>query len=270
MASETEQQQDFGTGRLERIAKWDIDDRFGISALVSRSWKWLTDRQRLAWVLGIAIGITAIGVILALTGALGDAYRWVFERFGGRQFTYVMRDYPWVFGILAVAAIGAPFLLFKPESWKAAGLAYIVFWTGFLGGHVFWGSSGPGNSHCFNSEFEARVDPHNRTSAPQPGSGDHAVVFRVSVTPREGQARSSFAVDAGPIVAALRERVGPTSLDVEEFWIDDDPFVRAVVLRTSDGSGFPEGRYEGQVRVIDQSSGVTCEMREPYVIEVGG
>lgn len=97
-------------------------------------------RKRRIFLLFVA-GVMAFSTVVALlllNGTLGDLYESVWSRWPGRQWTHVMRDHPWIYGLLAVALAVIPFLLAPRHRWGRAFLTYVIFLIGFLGGHVFW------------------------------------------------------------------------------------------------------------------------------------
>jgi hypothetical protein len=87
---------------------------------------------------GAVLLFSAVVATLLVTGMLGAAYEWIWRRVPGRPWTHVMRDHPWVYGLLAVGLSVVPFLLAPRGRWGRAFLTYVIFLIGFLGGHVFW------------------------------------------------------------------------------------------------------------------------------------
>ncbi len=98
----------------------------------------LSNPKKLALVVGVVGGFSAIVLLLLATGVLGDVYRAIYTAWPGRPWTHVMRDHPWIYVVLAVALVWLPFVLSPPTRWGRAFVSYVVFWVGFLGGHVFW------------------------------------------------------------------------------------------------------------------------------------
>lgn len=70
-----------------------------------------------------------------------NSYRWWWSRFGGRQWTYIIRDVrqkyptPWM---LAVMVIGAVFGHYFWGWWLLAGFVGVL--VGILWGHLWWGT----------------------------------------------------------------------------------------------------------------------------------
>ncbi len=108
-------------------------------------WAWL---QRKRWrevlfylLFGIAVIATLLVVSLAMAHELGNFYEWLISWTNdGEEWTKFMRKHPAVFPPLALGL----FLLvaggFTPwRLWPPAFLsAFIIFFLGFLGGHVYW------------------------------------------------------------------------------------------------------------------------------------
>jgi len=86
----------------------------------------------------LVLAFSAAVVTLLATGMLAGAYEAIWSRVPGRPWTHVMRDHPWIYGVLAVWLSVVPFLLAPRGRWGRAFLAYVLFVVGFLGGHVFW------------------------------------------------------------------------------------------------------------------------------------
>ena len=86
-------------------------------------------------VVGAITGVVAIAFV---TGVLADVYRWLWINTAGEPYTDVMRDYVWVFPTAAAAVIAPAAFLLPRQYWVRVVLLYVTFWTGFVGGHVFW------------------------------------------------------------------------------------------------------------------------------------
>jgi hypothetical protein len=81
---------------------------------------------------------SVVVIVLLVNGTLADFYESIWSRWPGRPWTEVMRDNPWIYLVLAVVLAIVPLLLAPRDRWGRAFLTYVVFWIGFLGGHVFW------------------------------------------------------------------------------------------------------------------------------------
>ena len=95
-------------------------------------------RRALLAALALAALVSAAVAVAIQTGALADFYEWLWMNTTGETYTDVMRDYTWVYPTVAAAVITpAAFLL--PRQYRVrVVLLYVTFWTGFVGGHVFW------------------------------------------------------------------------------------------------------------------------------------
>ena len=69
---------------------------------------------------------------------LGAAYQAIWQNTTQRQYTFIMRDHPWLLIIPGVTVIFVSGLLLPLSYWSRAGYVYIAFGIGFLAGHVFW------------------------------------------------------------------------------------------------------------------------------------
>ena len=74
--------------------------------------------------------------IASLAG--GAAYKVHWENTTQRQFTFIMRDNPWLLIIPGGAVIFVSGLLLPRIYWARGGYVYLSFGIGFLAGHVFW------------------------------------------------------------------------------------------------------------------------------------
>lgn len=93
--------------------------------------------------LGLTIGATFLLVTSLFPGAsfierLGEAYSVLWQNTTQRQFTFIMRDQPWLLIIPAVTIIFVSGLLLPLTYWSRAGYVYIAFGIGVMFGHVFW------------------------------------------------------------------------------------------------------------------------------------
>ena len=248
---------------LKSWAEWDP-----LGQLVDGTWKAIKELARHTWFVVFVFLLLGAVAFLGISGVLGDVYRSLFEFYPGRQWTYVMRDNRWYFLIPALGLLIFVFTVLKRERWLTIASLLAIFMAGFLGGHVFWGTSGPGFSWCHTPRFEVSVQPHNRLVIPDSGL-DSAIVFQVLITPREDQRRSDFEVD----IEELRSSIAASSGEVvvEEYWTRDDPFIRTVII-SSDQS--LDGEFNGQIEVNDTSANagdsetLSCQLRAPYEIGV--
>lgn len=94
--------------------------------------------KKLAIVVGVILGFSAALVSLFLSGVLGEVYEAIYTFWPGRPWTHVMREKPWIYLALAILFLWLPYTLSPPTRWGRAFVSYVVFWAGFLGGHVFW------------------------------------------------------------------------------------------------------------------------------------
>jgi hypothetical protein len=97
-----------------------------------------TKRRAFLALFSLVMTFTAAVIALLATGVLASAYEAIWSRFPGRPWTHVMRDKPWIYGLLAVVLSALPFLLAPRGRWGRAFIAYMLFVVGFIGGHVFW------------------------------------------------------------------------------------------------------------------------------------
>ncbi len=93
--------------------------------------------------IGLAIGATFLLVTSLFPGdsfleRLGSAYKVLWENTTQRQFTFIMRENPWLLIIPGGTIIFVSGLLLPLQYWARAGYVYLIFGIGFLAGHVFW------------------------------------------------------------------------------------------------------------------------------------
>jgi hypothetical protein len=69
---------------------------------------------------------------------LGRAYELLWQGTTREQFTFIMRRNPWLYAIPSVGIVLVTGWLLPARQWGRAILVYIVFFLGFVGGHVFW------------------------------------------------------------------------------------------------------------------------------------
>lgn len=68
-------------------------------------------------------------------------YRFLWKRIGGRPWTYIIRDswdnaeFFWIVGLVSLGIwLGHSF------GWWVVFIGWLIFSTGYLGGHLFWGT----------------------------------------------------------------------------------------------------------------------------------
>jgi len=93
--------------------------------------------------IGLAIGATFLLVTSLFPGTsfierLGEAYKVLWQNTTQRQFTFIMRDEPWLLIIPAVTLLFVSGSLLPLTYWSRAGYVYIAFGIGVMFGHVFW------------------------------------------------------------------------------------------------------------------------------------
>ena len=69
---------------------------------------------------------------------LGEAYKVLWQNTTQRQFTFIMRDQPWLLIIPGVTLTFVSGLLLPLTYWSRAVYVYIAFGIGVMFGHVFW------------------------------------------------------------------------------------------------------------------------------------
>ena len=92
-------------------------------------------------VLGVAVVFTLFVGALAAAGELGNFYGWLIDQTNaGQPWTDFMRDHRAIFPVGAlVVFLGLGAWLVPWKLWAPAYLvAFVVFFLGFLGGHVYW------------------------------------------------------------------------------------------------------------------------------------
>ena len=95
------------------------------------------------FLLGLAIAATFLVVTSFFPGEtfllrLEATYRVVWENTTQRQFTFIMRDHPWLLIIPGGSVIFVSGLVLPMSNWGRAGYVYLAFGIGVLAGHVFW------------------------------------------------------------------------------------------------------------------------------------
>jgi hypothetical protein len=99
-------------------------------------------RKVVFWaILSAVLALTALVLALTAAGELGSSYRWLVDTFnGGIPYTHTMRDNPFVTSVLALCTFGGlGYVLFRRDHWVPAYLlAFVVFFIGFVLGHVYW------------------------------------------------------------------------------------------------------------------------------------
>ena len=114
---------------LEPVARFDLVD-------------WLDRRiseRRPVDIAGVLVFIALIAN-LTVTGVLGNIYEETWMAWPGRQWTFVFRDYPWLYAVGLVVILALAWVVTGPEAkQKTTGVyALVVGGVGFLSGHVFW------------------------------------------------------------------------------------------------------------------------------------
>lgn len=69
---------------------------------------------------------------------LEAAYGVLWENTSQRQFTFIMRENPWLLIIPGATIIFVSGLLLPLNQWSRAFYVYLAFGIGFVAGHVFW------------------------------------------------------------------------------------------------------------------------------------
>jgi hypothetical protein len=101
--------------------------------------RWIVSLVLIAAVIvATVLTVTAFFPGEGLVDKLEAAYKLLWERTTRRQFTFIMRDRPWLYfipsiGLLVISGWQLPY-----RYWGRALFLYIVFGIGFVGGHVFW------------------------------------------------------------------------------------------------------------------------------------
>ena len=100
------------------------------------------------WVLSfVLMGLAIIAMFLVVTSFFpGDTFLERLERVYGvlwenttqRQFTFIMREEPWLLIIPGVTLIFVTGLVTPLSQWSRAFSVYLAFGIGFVTGHVFW------------------------------------------------------------------------------------------------------------------------------------
>jgi hypothetical protein len=100
------------------------------------------------WVFSfVLMGLAIIATFLVITSffpgdtfleRLTNAYAVLWENTTQRQFTFIMREQPWLLIIPGVTLVFVTGLLLPLSQWARAFYVYLAFGIGFLAGHVFW------------------------------------------------------------------------------------------------------------------------------------
>lgn len=100
------------------------------------------------WVVSFfLVGLSVAATFLIITSffrgetfllRLSAAYGVLWENTTQRQFTFIMRENPWLLIIPGATVIFVSGLLLPLNRWGRAGYVYLAFGVGFLAGHVFW------------------------------------------------------------------------------------------------------------------------------------
>jgi len=93
--------------------------------------------------IGLAIAATFLLVAYFFPGEsfierLGAAYKVLWQNTTQRQFTFIMRDNPWLLIIPGGTVLFVSGLLLPLNYWARGSYVYLAFGIGFLAGHVFW------------------------------------------------------------------------------------------------------------------------------------
>ena len=95
----------------------------------------------------ILMGLAIIVMFLVVTSffpgetfmdRLTRLYSVLWENTTQRQFTFIMREQPWLLIIPGVTLVFVTGLLLPLNRWARAFYVYLAFGIGFLAGHVFW------------------------------------------------------------------------------------------------------------------------------------
>jgi hypothetical protein len=100
------------------------------------------------WIVAfILMGLAVVATFLVITAFFpGDtflvrleaAYAVLWENTTQRQFTFIMRENPWLLIIPGIALIFVTGLLLPLSHWSRAFYMYLAFGIGFVAGHVLW------------------------------------------------------------------------------------------------------------------------------------
>ncbi len=100
------------------------------------------------WIVSmVVIALLLAGTFLAVTAffpgetyadRLAAAYETIWKNTSRRQFTDIMRSEPWLYVLPAGGLVLVLGWQLPRRYWGRAILTYLVFFIGFVGGHVFW------------------------------------------------------------------------------------------------------------------------------------
>ena len=93
--------------------------------------------------MGVALGVTGLLVVSFFPGVtfvdrLTGAYQILWQNTTQRQFTFIMRDEPWLLILPAVAILFVSGMVMPLTYWARAAYLYLAFGVGVVFGHVFW------------------------------------------------------------------------------------------------------------------------------------
>ncbi len=96
------------------------------------------NRRAVVRALLLIVLVTATTVLALQTGVLADLYEWLWTSTTGETYTDLARDRAWLYPTAAAVVIIPASFLLPRQYWVRVVLLYVTFWTGFVGGHVFW------------------------------------------------------------------------------------------------------------------------------------
>ncbi len=104
---------------------------------VERIPRWVSFRRlvRAAELVALVAALIAFG---AITGALGDAYDWLWKNTLGQTYTSWFEENPWRYVALVVLGLLPVSVLFPPQAWARLILVSGAFALGWVGGHIFF------------------------------------------------------------------------------------------------------------------------------------
>ena len=132
-------------GSMKNLAKAVERKLDGNRAAEFSLWDWW---KRKPWrravfvaILTVTVAVTLLILGLVIAGELGNFYRWLVDQTNaGQQWTDWMREHPRVFPLAAFAVfivlggVLVPWRLWPPVYLTS----FLLFFLGFLGGHVYW------------------------------------------------------------------------------------------------------------------------------------